>query len=163
MAETAGKRFYISEKSAKNEIYSCPPLETLPSRNIPVDCFCERRPKSLISRRGTQAKRALNIVGIDKQNTGLIHVKNLFPYFLNPLFPLPKWQHAQNPCPIRLSAGGGGAKSAPHNTFRRTKSALTLRTNAKAQRLLFRHTATNIFANCQNRHLAVSQIKFNTS
>ena len=25
-----------------------------------------------------------------------------------PLFPLPKWQYAQNPCPIRLSAEGGG-------------------------------------------------------
>ena len=103
-------------------------------------------------------------------------------YFLIPLFPLSerrlthqfgtytdaglnaaKRQYAQNPCPIRLSAGGGGAKSAPLNTFRRTKSALTHRTTAKAQRLLFRHTATNIFANCQNRHLAVSQIKFNTS
>ena len=28
-----------------------------------------------------------------------------------PLFPLPKWQSAQNPCSIRLSAGGGGDKS----------------------------------------------------
>ena len=147
MAETTRKRFNISEKSAKNGIYSCPPLEPLPSRNIPVDCFCERRPKSLISRRGTQAKRALNIVGIDKQNTGLIHVTNLFPYFpvldllhahgdspeercssrlvpfairtrfapsvrksAIPLFPLPKRPHAQNPCPIRLSAGGGGGE-----------------------------------------------------
>ena len=108
MAETAGKRFNISEKSVKNGIYSCPPLEPLPSRNIPVDCFCERRPKSLISRWGTRAKRALNIVGIDKQNTGLIHVTNLFPYSPISLFPLPKWQYAQNPCPIRLSAGGGG-------------------------------------------------------
>ena len=44
----------------------CPPLEG--------------GPKSLISRRGTQAKRALNVVRIDKQNTGLIHVTNLFPY-----------------------------------------------------------------------------------
>ena len=43
MAETTGKRFYISEKSVKNEIYSCPPLETLPNKNTPVDCFCERR------------------------------------------------------------------------------------------------------------------------
>ena len=25
--------------------------------------------------------------GLEQQNTGLIHVKNLFPYFLNPLFP----------------------------------------------------------------------------
>ena len=119
MAIAARKRFNISKKSVKNGIYSCPPLEG--------------GSKSLISRRGTRAKRALNIVGIDKQNTGLIHVTNLFPYFLNPLFPLPKRPHAQNPCPIRLSARGGGAKSAPHNTFRRTKSALTLRTNAKAQ------------------------------
>ena len=94
MAETAGKRFDISEKSVKNGIYSCPPLEG--------------GPKSLISRRGTRAKRALNIVRIDKQNTGLIHVTNLFPYFLNPLFPSLKRPHAQNPCPIRLSAGGGG-------------------------------------------------------
>ena len=44
-----------------------------------------------------------------------------------------KRQSAQNPCPIRLSAGGGGAKSAPLNTLRRTKSALTHRTTAKAQ------------------------------
>ena len=29
-----------------------------------------------------------------------------------------KRQSAQNPCPIRLSAGGGGAKSAPLNTSR---------------------------------------------
>ncbi len=116
MAETAGKRFYISEKSAKNEIYSCPPLETLPSRNIPVDCFCERRPKSLISRRGT----ALNIVRIDKQNTGLIHEMDLTSYRPNVLTSskfgtytdagnnAAKRPHAQNPCPIRLSAGGGG-------------------------------------------------------
>ena len=94
MAETAGKRFDISEKSVKNGIYSCPPLEG--------------EPKSLIPRRGTRAKRALNIVGIDKQNTGLIHVTNLFPYSPISLFPLPKRQYAQNPCPIRLSAGGGG-------------------------------------------------------
>ena len=77
MAIAARKRFNISEKSAKNEIYSCPPLETLPNKNTPVDCFCERKPKSLISRWGTRAKRALNIVGIDKQNTGLIHVTKL--------------------------------------------------------------------------------------
>ncbi len=31
---------------------SCPPLETLPNKNNPVDCLCERKPKSLISRRG---------------------------------------------------------------------------------------------------------------
>ncbi len=108
MAIAARKRFNISEKSAKNEIYSCPPLETLPNKNTPVDCFCERKPKSLISRWGTRAKRALNIVRIEKQNTGLNHVTNLFPYFLIPLFPLPKRQYAQNPCPIRLSAGWGG-------------------------------------------------------
>ena len=139
MAETARKRFDINEKSSTK----CRVGKT----DFRTDC----------------AKRALNVVKIDKQNTGLIHVTNLFPYFLNPLFPLPKWQYVQNPCPIRLSAGGGGAKSAPLNTFRRTKSVLSHRTNAKAQRLLFRHTATNIFANCPNRHLAVSQIKFNTS
>ena len=28
--------------------------------------------------------------GLEQQNTGLIHVKNLFPYFLNPLFPCSK-------------------------------------------------------------------------
>ena len=64
MAETAGKRFNINEKSMKNGIYSCPPLEPLPSRNIPVDCFCERRPKSSISRRGPRAKRAFIIRAI---------------------------------------------------------------------------------------------------
>ena len=153
MAIAARKRFNISKKSVKNGIYSCPPLEG--------------GSKSLISRRGTRAKRALNIVGIDKQNTGLIRDTNLFPclgfaprsqslaccayaqagsicslsgfahfvrvirpqirYFLIPLFPLSerrlthqfgtytdaglnaaKRQYAQNPCPIRLSAGGGG-------------------------------------------------------
>ena len=31
---------------------SCPPLETLPNKNTPVDCFCERKSKSLISRWG---------------------------------------------------------------------------------------------------------------
>ena len=94
MAIAARKRFDISEKSAKNEIYSCPPLEG--------------GPKSLISRWGTRAKRALNVARIEKQNTGLIRDTNLFPYFLNPLFPSSKRQHAPNPCPIRLSAGGGG-------------------------------------------------------
>ena len=34
---------------------ACPPLETLPNKNNPVDCFCERKPKSLISRRGNVA------------------------------------------------------------------------------------------------------------
>ncbi len=176
MAETTGKRFDINEKSSTNR--------RVGKTYFRMDC----------------TKRALNVVRIDKQNTGLIHVTNLFPYspvldLLHahgdspeercssrlvpfairtrfapsvrksaiPLFPLPKWQYAQNPCPIRLSAGGGGAKSASLNSFRRTKSALTHRTTAKEQRLLFRHTATNIFANYQNRHLAVSQIKFNTS
>ena len=134
MAETTGKRFDINEKSSTNH--------RVDKTDFRTDC----------------AKRALNIVGIDKQNTGLIHVTNLFPYFLiplfplserrlthqfgtewqnyinlillkdndkwrrnnitfvtnlfpyflNPLFPLPKRPHAQNPCPIRLSAEGGG-------------------------------------------------------
>ena len=171
MAETTGKRFDINEKSSTNH--------RVDKTDFRTDC----------------AKRALNIVGIDKQNTGLIHVTNLFPYFLIPLFPLserrlthqfgtewqnyinlillkdndkwrrnnitfvtnlfpyfpvldllhahgdspeercssrlvpfairtrfapsvrksaiplfplPKWQYAQNPCPIRLSAEGGG-------------------------------------------------------
>ena len=34
------------------EPLSCPPLETLPNKNNPVDCFCERKPKFLIPRRG---------------------------------------------------------------------------------------------------------------
>ena len=84
MAETAGKRFDINEKSSTNR--------RVGKTDFRTDC----------------AKRALNIVGIDKQNTGLIHVTNLFPYSPISLFPLPKWPHAQNPCPIRLSAGGGG-------------------------------------------------------
>ena len=55
MAETARKRFDISEKSVKNGIYSCPPLEPLlyscppleplPNKNIPVDCFCSAESK----------------------------------------------------------------------------------------------------------------------
>ena len=84
MAETAGKRFDINEKSSTNR--------RVGKTDFRTDC----------------AKRALNIVGIDKQNTGLIHVTNLFPYSPISLFPLPKRQYAQNPCPIRLSAGGGG-------------------------------------------------------
>ncbi len=109
MAETARKRFDINEKFSTNR--------RVGKTDFRTDC----------------TKRALNVARIDKQNTGLIHDTNLFPYSPISLFPLPKWQYAQNPCPIRLSAGGGGAKSAPHNTFRRTKSALTLRTNAKTQ------------------------------
>ena len=103
MAETAGKRFNINEKSSTNR--------RVGKTDFHTDC----------------AKRALNIVGIDKQNTGLIRDTNLFPYFLIPLFPLSerrlthlfgtytdaglnaaKRQSAQNPCPIRLSVGGGG-------------------------------------------------------
>ena len=34
------------------EPLSCPPLETLPNKNNPVDCFCERKPEFLIPRRG---------------------------------------------------------------------------------------------------------------
>ena len=34
------------------EPLSCPPLETLPNKNNPVDCFCERKPKFSIPRRG---------------------------------------------------------------------------------------------------------------
>ena len=84
MAETTGKRFYISEKSSTNR--------RVDKTDFRTDC----------------TKRALNVARIDKQNTGLIHDTNLFPYFPISLFPLPKWPHAQNPCPIRLSAGGGG-------------------------------------------------------
>ena len=84
MAETTRKRFDINEKFSTNR--------RVGKTDFRTDC----------------TKRALNVARIDKQNTGLIHVTNLFPYFLNPLFPLPKWQSAQNPCPIRLSAGGGG-------------------------------------------------------
>ena len=57
MAETARKRFYISEKSSTKR--------RVDKTDFRMDC----------------AKRALNVVGIDKQNTGLIHVTNLFPYF----------------------------------------------------------------------------------
>ena len=121
MAETAGKRFNINEKFSTNR--------RVGKTDFRTDC----------------AKRALNIVGIDKQNTGLIHEMDLTSYRPNVLtsskfgtytdagLDAAKRQYAQNPCPIRLSAGGGGAKSAPHNTLRRTKSALTHRTTAKAQ------------------------------
>ena len=34
------------------EPLSCSPLETLPNKNNPVDCFCERKPEFLIPRRG---------------------------------------------------------------------------------------------------------------
>ena len=100
--------------------------------------IAEEKRFDLISRWGTQAKRALNVVRIDKQNTGLIHVTNLFPYFLNPLFPLPKWPHAQNPCPIRLSAGGGGLNPL-HSTLPASlslSSYLKFVTNLASQRLI---------------------------
>ena len=84
MAIAARKRFDINEKFSTNR--------RVGKTDFRTDC----------------TKRALNIVGIDKQNTGLIRDTNLFPYFLNPLFPSSKRQHAPNPCPIRLSAGGGG-------------------------------------------------------
>ena len=64
MAETTRKRFDISEKSSTKR--------RVDKTDFRMDC----------------AKRALNVVRIDKQNTGLIHVTNLFPYFLIPLFPL---------------------------------------------------------------------------
>ena len=64
MAETARKRFDISEKSSTKR--------RVGKTDFRTDC----------------TKRALNVVRIDKQNTGLIHVTNLFPYFLIPLFPL---------------------------------------------------------------------------
>ena len=34
------------------EPLSCPPLETLPNKNNPVDCFCERKPEFSIPRSG---------------------------------------------------------------------------------------------------------------
>ena len=44
---------------AKDAQSQCPPLETLPNKNNPVDCFCERKPKSLISRRGSERSELL--------------------------------------------------------------------------------------------------------
>ena len=47
-------------KSLAKDVKSpCPPLETLPNKNNPVDCFCERKPKSLISRRGRERSEHL--------------------------------------------------------------------------------------------------------
>ena len=40
------------KRRTKETQSQCPPLETLPNINNPVDCLCERKPKSLISRRG---------------------------------------------------------------------------------------------------------------
>ena len=37
-----------------------------------------------------EAIQPIEKAGLEQQNTGLIHVKNLFPYFLNPLFPCSK-------------------------------------------------------------------------
>ena len=39
---------------AKDAQSQCPPLETLPNKNNPVDCFCERKPEFSIPRRGTK-------------------------------------------------------------------------------------------------------------
>ena len=55
MAETAGKRFDINEKSSTKR--------RVGKTDFRTDC----------------AKRALNIVGIDKQNTGLIHEIEVYP------------------------------------------------------------------------------------
>ena len=135
MAETARKRFDISEKSSTKR--------RVGKTDFRTDC----------------TKRALNVVRIDKQNTGLIHVTNLFPYFLIPLFPLSerrlthqfgtytdagldaaKRQYAQNPCPIRLSAGGGGLNPL-HSTLSGRRSPLlhsgqTLKNNNHLQVIL---------------------------
>ena len=80
----------------------------------------KRRVRRLTHQFGTEWQNYINLILLkdnDKwRRNNITFVTNLFPYFLNPLFPLPKWPHAQNPCPIRLSAGGGGAKSAPLNS-----------------------------------------------
>ena len=47
------------KRRAKDAQSQCPPLETLPNKNNPVDCFCERKPKSLISRRGSERSELL--------------------------------------------------------------------------------------------------------
>ena len=39
---------------AKDAQSQCPPLETLPNINNPVDCLCERKPEFSIPRRGTK-------------------------------------------------------------------------------------------------------------
>lgn len=38
---------------------TCPPLETLPNINNPVDCLCERKPEFLIPRRGSERSELL--------------------------------------------------------------------------------------------------------
>ena len=47
------------KRRAKDAQSQCPPLETLPNKNNPVDCFCERKPKSPISRRGSERSELL--------------------------------------------------------------------------------------------------------
>ena len=39
------------------------------------------------SRYEYKAIQLIKKTGLEKQNAGLTHVTNLFPYFLNPLFP----------------------------------------------------------------------------
>ena len=72
----------------------------------------KRRVRRLTHQFGTEWQNYINLILLkdnDKwRRNNITFVTNLFPYFLNPFFPLPKWPHAQNPCPIRLSAGGGG-------------------------------------------------------
>ncbi len=63
---------------SKGEEALCPPLETLPSRNIPVDCFCERRPKSLISRWGDASEARVYIRAIlgGGWTSPLLHIRH---------------------------------------------------------------------------------------
>ncbi len=44
---------------AKDAQSQCPPLETLPNINNPVDCFCERKPEFSIPRRGSERSELL--------------------------------------------------------------------------------------------------------
>ena len=47
------------KRRTKETQSQCPPLETLPNINNPVDCLCERKPEFSIPRRGSERSEHL--------------------------------------------------------------------------------------------------------
>ena len=70
---------------AKDAQSQCPPLETLPNINNPVDCLCERKPEFSIPRRGTK-----NYDETRHEATEPASCKSLVPQCLSNLVPFRK-------------------------------------------------------------------------
>ena len=68
------------KRRAKDAQSQCPPLETLPNINNPVDCLCERKPEFSIPRRGTKNYDVTRHSATEPKN-----VKDLTSYRLNVL------------------------------------------------------------------------------